>query len=62
MQNELIVHGTRGVIHVDCYLQTVTVRRHRRVPKMLGRAYEALSNSVATIGGIARDEGRWPAG
>src|SRR5262249_41453955 len=53
MQNEWIVHGTRGVIHVDCYLQTVTVRRQRRAPKMLGRAYEALANSVSTIGGVA---------
>jgi len=29
-QNELIIHGTRGVMHVDCYLQICTVRKRCR--------------------------------
>ena len=27
LQNELVIHGTRGVMHVDCYVQSLTVRR-----------------------------------
>jgi predicted dehydrogenase/nucleoside-diphosphate-sugar epimerase len=27
MQNEIVVHGTRGVMHVDCELQTISLRK-----------------------------------
>ena len=37
MQNELIVHGTRGIISVDCYLQTLSVQRTMPAPKPLQR-------------------------
>jgi predicted dehydrogenase/nucleoside-diphosphate-sugar epimerase len=49
MQNELIVHGTRGVIHVDCFLQTCTLRKVRPGPKFAGRVGDAISNSASTL-------------
>ena len=52
MQNELIVHGTRGVMHVDCYLQTCTVRRRIPGPKPVQRLYAAIANSFTTIGSV----------
>jgi predicted dehydrogenase len=32
MQNELVIHGTRGVMHVDCYLQTLSLQRALPAP------------------------------
>ncbi len=46
MQNELVIHGTRGRLHVDCYLQTLSLHRTLPAPKpiqrMLGTALVAL--------------------
>jgi len=52
MQNELIIHGTRGVMHVDCYLQICTLRRSFPAPKQVQRVYYALANSAWTIGAV----------
>ena len=46
MQNELIVHGTRGVMHIDCYLQTLTVRKTYPAPKPVQRILGAGINSL----------------
>ena len=47
MQNELVIHGTRGVMRVDCYLQTISQQRVLPAPKpiqrMVGTVLEALS-------------------
>ena len=43
MQNEFIVHGTKGVLHIDAYLQTLIQRRTYPAPKPIQRV----------IGGIA---------
>ena len=47
MQNELIIHGTGGIIRIDCYLQTMTVEKTLPAPKplqrMLGTTLSALS-------------------
>ena len=47
IQNELIIHGTRGVIHVDCYLQICTVRKRMPGPKMVQRIVMASTNSAS---------------
>ena len=47
MQNELVVHGTRGVMHVDCFLQTCTVRRTYPAPKPVQRILGAMFNSLS---------------
>ena len=50
MQNELIVHGTRGTINVDCYLQTLSLQKVLPAPKpiqrMIGTTLVALGNLV----------------
>ena len=47
IQNELIIHGTRGVIHVDCYLQICTVRKRLPGPKMVQRIVMGSTNSAS---------------
>ena len=49
MQNELIIHGTRGVMHVDCYLQTLTVRKTYPAPKPIQRILGAGLNSLSML-------------
>jgi predicted dehydrogenase/nucleoside-diphosphate-sugar epimerase len=61
-QNELIVHGTRGVLHVDCYLQTCTIRKQRPMPKIGQRILSAASNSIQTLGGVAVNALRFATG
>ena len=49
VQNELIIHGTRGVMHVDCYLQICTVRKRLPGPRMVQRIVAAATNSASTF-------------
>ncbi len=49
IQNELIVHGTRGVMHVDCYLQTLTVRKTYPAPKPVQRILGAGLGSLRML-------------
>jgi 2-alkyl-3-oxoalkanoate reductase len=49
MQNEVIIHGTRGVMYVDCYLQTLTVRKTYPAPKPIQRILGAGLNSLAML-------------
>jgi predicted dehydrogenase len=37
IQNELVIHGTKGVMHVDCYLQVITLRKTYPAPKAVQR-------------------------
>jgi predicted dehydrogenase/nucleoside-diphosphate-sugar epimerase len=46
IQNELIVHGTKGVMHVDCYLQIITLRKTWPAPKAIQRIMGAGFNSL----------------
>lgn len=61
-QNELIVHGTQGVLHVDCYLQTCTLRRRLPMPKIGERIFSAAANSIYTLGGVATNAVRFATG
>lgn len=47
MQNELVVHGTRGVMHIDCLLQTCTVRHTYPAPRPVQRILGAMFNSLS---------------
>ena len=49
IQNELIIHGTKGVMHVDCYLQILNVRKTYPVPKAIQRMMGAGFNSLHTM-------------
>jgi predicted dehydrogenase/nucleoside-diphosphate-sugar epimerase len=46
IQNELFIHGTRGVIHVDCFLQTCQISRTLPGPKQIGMVLEGTANAV----------------
>jgi predicted dehydrogenase/nucleoside-diphosphate-sugar epimerase len=46
IQNELLIHGTRGVIHVDCFLQTCQVSKTFPGPKQLGMVVHGTRNAV----------------
>jgi len=46
LQNELLVQGTRGVMRIDCFLQTCTVRRRLPVPKTVQRMVDAAFGAL----------------
>jgi len=48
MQNELVIHGTKGTMHVDCYVQTLTVRRQLpMIPKPVQRMLFVVINGLS---------------
>jgi predicted dehydrogenase/nucleoside-diphosphate-sugar epimerase len=49
IQNELIIHGTRGVMYVDGYLQTLTIRKTYPAPKPIQRILGAGLNSLSML-------------
>jgi len=49
MQNELIVHGTRGVMQIDCFLQTCTVRKQMPAPRMVQHVATAVASAAHTL-------------
>jgi predicted dehydrogenase/nucleoside-diphosphate-sugar epimerase len=62
IQNELIIHGTRGVIHVDCYLQICTVRKRLPGPKIAQRIIGAAANSASTFAKVSANVVRFATG
>ena len=53
IQNELIIHGTKGVMHVDCYLQILTLRKTYPAPKAIQRILGAGFNSLDMLTKVA---------
>jgi 2-alkyl-3-oxoalkanoate reductase len=62
MQNEIIVHGTRGVMHVDCYLQTISLRKTYPVPKPIQRILGTGLNSLAMLWKVTANTVRFVTG
>ncbi|MBZ5595218.1 MAG: NAD-dependent epimerase/dehydratase family protein [Acidobacteriia bacterium] len=62
MQNLLIVHGTLGVMQVDCFLQCCTVRKAYSAPKPVQIILGAVSTSVATLAAVTRNTFRFATG
>jgi predicted dehydrogenase/nucleoside-diphosphate-sugar epimerase len=62
IQNELIIHGTRGVIHVDCYLQICTVRKRLPGPKMVQRIVMGSTNSASMFFKVSANVVRFATG
>jgi predicted dehydrogenase/nucleoside-diphosphate-sugar epimerase len=62
MQNVLIVHGTLGVMTVDCFLQSCTIRRAYPAPKPVEIILGALGASAATLSAVARNVFRFSTG
>jgi predicted dehydrogenase/nucleoside-diphosphate-sugar epimerase len=53
IQNELIIHGTKGVMHVDCYLQIISLRKTYPAPKAIQRMMGAGFNSLHMLWKVA---------
>lgn len=49
IRNELFVHGTRGDLHIDCFLQTCTVRRALPGPKPVAAGINAMTQAAGAI-------------
>jgi predicted dehydrogenase/nucleoside-diphosphate-sugar epimerase len=62
MQNEIVVHGTRGVMTVDCYLQTIVVRKTYPAPKPIQRIIGAWDNSLRTLVAVTGNAFRFVTG
>jgi nucleoside-diphosphate-sugar epimerase len=62
MQNLLIVHGTRGVMQIDCFLQSCTVRKAYPAPRPVQMIVGAVSTSLSTIGAVVRNTFRFATG
>ena len=46
LQNELLIQGTRGIIHVDCFLQTCELSKTLPGPKQIGFVIVGFINAV----------------
>src|SRR5262245_28165897 len=55
IRNEIFVHGTRGDMHIDCFLQTCTVRRSWPGPKAVAAGLNALIGAAGTIWHVPRN-------
>ena len=56
MQNELVIHGTKGVIHADCYVQYLTMRRKLpMIPKPIQRMGFVVSNGLGGSWSMAKN-------
>jgi predicted dehydrogenase/nucleoside-diphosphate-sugar epimerase len=62
IQNELIVHGTKGVMHVDCYLQVITLRKTYPAPKPVQRILGAGFNALHMLAKVSINTLRFATG
>src|SRR5262249_51475325 len=49
IRNEIFVHGTRGELHVDCFLQSCQVTRSLPGPKPVTAGVSALARATRTM-------------
>jgi hypothetical protein len=62
IQNELVIHGTKGVMHVDCYLQVITLRKTYPAPKPVQRILGAGFNALHTLAKVSVNTLRFATG
>jgi predicted dehydrogenase/nucleoside-diphosphate-sugar epimerase len=62
IQNELVIHGTKGVMHVDCYLQVITLRKTYPAPKPVQRILGAGFNSLHMLAKVTVNTVRFATG
>jgi predicted dehydrogenase/nucleoside-diphosphate-sugar epimerase len=62
IRNELFVHGTRGDLHIDCFLQTCTVRKSLPGPKPITAGINAMRQAAGTILHVPKNVWRLAAG
>jgi 2-alkyl-3-oxoalkanoate reductase len=49
MRNEIVVHGTSGILHVDCFLQTCELRKKLPGPRFIGLVLNTLAAAASTL-------------
>ncbi len=62
IRNELFVHGTRGDMHIDCFLQTCTVRKSLPGPKPIAASLNAMTQAAGTIWHVPKNVWRLASG
>ncbi len=62
IQNELVIHGTKGVMHVDCYLQVITLRKTYPAPKPVQRILGAGFNALHMLAKVSINTVRFATG
>ncbi len=55
LRNELTVHGTRGYLHIDCFLQTCRVHKSLPGPKAITACVDATTKAVGTLYRVPRN-------
>jgi predicted dehydrogenase/nucleoside-diphosphate-sugar epimerase len=55
MRNELYIHGTRGYMHLDCFLQTCTVHKSLPGPKAIQASVDAVTHALGTLHNVPRN-------
>lgn len=61
-RNELVIHGTRGVMTIDCYLQSCIVRKTLPAPKVIQMFVAVGTSSVASLTSAASTAFRFATG
>src|SRR5262249_55592521 len=62
IRNELFVHGTRGDMHLDCFLQTCTVRKSWPGPKPIAASINAITEAAGTMWHVPKNVWRLASG
>ena len=61
-RNEIVVHGTRGILNVDCYLQSCVLRRSLPAPKVVQLFLAVGTSSLSSLMNAARTAMRFATG
>ena len=62
IRNELVVHGTRGDMHIDCFLQSCTVRKSLPGPKPIAASVNAIKGVIGTVADVTKNAYRLATG
>ncbi len=62
LRNELFVHGTAGDMHIDCFLQTCTVRRSLPGPRPIAVGIDAMRQAAGTFWHVPKNVVRLASG
>lgn len=62
IRNELYIHGTRGEMHIDCFLQTCTVHKSLPGPKPIAAGLNALKQAAGATVHVPKNVLRLAAG
>jgi predicted dehydrogenase/nucleoside-diphosphate-sugar epimerase len=62
LRNELTVHGTKGYLHIDCFLQTCTVHSSLPGPKPITASIDAAMTALGTLYKVPRNMVRFATG